>query len=263
MTQATLDIASQDHGVWPQLRRLWRVARVVVHLCWGVVKAAMLGAFRDPLQPRILDAKQRWCLQLLAILGVEVELRLPQQEAVPDGAVFLVSNHVSWLDIPVIASQRHLYFLSKAEVADWPIIGGLAKAVGTLFIRRGSGESGAKAKEIAARLRQGHPVLVFPEGTTTDGVSVRRFHGALFAAPVAAAVAVQPLALRYLTASGDVNTDVAFIGDDEFHHHLWALLLKSRTQVVLTLMPPLPAGNYSSGQLCDLSHAKILAALGS
>ena len=155
-------------GLWPQLRRIFRVARIVLYLLWGFVLAFLLGAFWSPYRPGVLAAKQHWCRHFLRILGVELTVTGTAVET----PVFLVSNHVSWLDIPLIASQRHLYFLSKAEVGDWPLIGTLARAMGTLFIKRGSGESSRKAREIGDRLKQGHTVLVFPEGTTTDGTGL-------------------------------------------------------------------------------------------
>ncbi|KZX81426.1 acyl-phosphate glycerol 3-phosphate acyltransferase, partial [Alcanivorax sp. HI0013] len=178
----------EGSGLWPQLRRMFRVARIVLYLLWGFVLAFLLGAFWSPYRPVVLAAKQRWCRRFLGILGVELTVT----GSPVDAPVFLVSNHVSWLDIPLIASQRHLYFLSKAEVGDWPLIGTLARAMGTLFIKRGSGESGRKALEIAERLKLGHTVLVFPEGTTTDGTGLRRFFPQLFDAPLMADVPVQP-----------------------------------------------------------------------
>lgn len=242
-----------DSGLWPQLRRLWRVARIVLYLLWGFVLAFFLGAFWSPYRPVVLAAKQRWCRHFLRILGVELTVT-----GTPvDAPVFLVSNHVSWLDIPLIASQRHLYFLSKAEVGDWPLIGMLARAVGTLFIKRGSGESSRKAGEIADRLKQGHTVLVFPEGTTTDGTGLRRFFPQLFDAPLIAGVPVQPLAVRYLDDSGAPDAAMAFIGDDEFHHHLWAMLLRNRIRVRLHFCEPLTANGMDRKGVCEAAREGI------
>ena len=253
MTQESLLAQSQSQGgIWPQARRLIRVALIVLHLAWGFFLALVLGAFWAPQQPRVLVAKQRWCQRFLHILGAELTVTgTPQQ-----GSVFLVSNHVSWLDIPVIASQRHLYFLSKAEVGEWPLIGQLARAVGTLFIKRGSGESGGKAREIATRLQQGHTVLVFPEGTTTDGTGLRRFFPQLFDAPLLASTSVQPLAIRYLDGMGAPDQAMAFIGDDEFHHHLWAMLLRREVRIRLHFCETLPAEGDRKG-LCDRARDSI------
>ncbi len=244
--------ADVDNGHWPQLRRLWRVLRIVVHLLWGFVLALLLGAFWWPQQPRVLAAKQCWCQRFLRILGAELTVTgLPQ-----NGSVFLVSNHVSWLDIPVIASQRHLYFLSKEEVGQWPLIGQLARAVGTLFIKRGSGESGSKAREIASRLQQGHTVLVFPEGTTTDGTGLRRFFPQLFDAPLLSKTPVQPLAIRYLDNMGSPDEAMAFIGDDEFHHHLWAMLLRRELRIRLHFCQVLDADGDRKA-LCEQARERI------
>jgi 1-acyl-sn-glycerol-3-phosphate acyltransferase len=152
-------------------------------------------------------------------------------------ARFYVSNHISWLDIPVIGAAQNVHFLSKAEVRDWPLIGQLASAAGTLYIRRGSGESGSKAAELAGYLAQGRPVLVFPEGTTSNGRQLRRFFPALFCAPALAQVATQPLALRYLDAHGGVDERPAFVGDDTFQAHLWRLLRCDRLRVQLCWLP--------------------------
>lgn len=245
-------IADVDNGPWPQLRRVWRVSRIVIHLLWGFMLALLLGAFWWPQQPRVLAAKQRWCQRFLRILGAELTVT-----GTPlGGSVFLVGNHVSWLDIPVIASQRHLYFLSKAEVGEWPLIGLLARAVGTLFIKRGSGESGGKAREIASRLQQGHTVLVFPEGTTTDGTGLRRFFAQLFDAPLLASTPVQPLAIRYLDGMGAPDTAMAFIGDDEFHHHLWGMLLRRELRIRLHFCEPLEADRDRKG-LCEQARERI------
>ncbi|HAS29135.1 MAG TPA: 1-acyl-sn-glycerol-3-phosphate acyltransferase, partial [Alcanivorax sp.] len=90
-----------------------------MHLLGGVLEAIWLRAGRDPHRVVILNAKRRWCLRFLTILGVELRVQGPLRA----GPVLLVSNHVSWLDIPVIAAARPCYFLSKAEVAEWPLIG--------------------------------------------------------------------------------------------------------------------------------------------
>jgi len=240
-------------GLWPQLRRMVRVIRVVLYLLWGFILAFLLGAFWSPYRPVVLAAKQRWCRRFLRILGVELTVTGSRVEA----PVFLVSNHVSWLDIPVIASQRHLYFLSKAEVGDWPLIGTLARAMGTLFIKRGSGESVRKAQEIASRLQQGHTVLVFPEGTTTDGSSLRRFFPQLFDAPLLAGVPVQPLAVRYLDSMGAPDPGLAFIGDDEFHHHLWAMLLRQKIRIRLHSCTPLDGEGMDRKALSVQAHGRV------
>lgn len=236
-----------------EARRLWRLLRVVWHILSGVVRLLWLRAGRDPYRPEILAAKQAWCRALLAILHVELQVQGP----LLGGPVMLVSNHVSWLDIPVIAAVRPCYFLSKADVAGWPVIGWLARSVGTLFIRRGAGETRKKVVELQGRLASGHSILVFPEGTTTDGVTVRRFFAPLLAA--AGDRPLQPVAIRYRDALGAVDTGLAFIGDDRFHHHLWRMLGRRRIRVRLSFAGPLAGGDPRA--LARQARGEILAAL--
>ncbi|WP_284455979.1 lysophospholipid acyltransferase family protein [Alloalcanivorax xenomutans] len=237
MERMETSFASGRHGTglaaaW---RRAWRLPLVILHILAGMLEALWLRARYPQAHPAMAMAKQRWYLRLLSLLGV----RLRVTGAPAGGAMLLISNHVSWLDIPVIGALWPCDMLSKAEVAEWPVIGWLARNVGTLFIRRGSGEVSRKVEEIRERLAGGRSVLVFPEGTTTDGRAVRRFFPQLLAA--ADQAPVQPVALRYRDHDGDFDPALAFIGNDEFHHHLWRLLGRPRVIVDLTFGAPLPA----------------------
>lgn len=227
MIAATARLGSD---LWPLLRRLLRLSLVIMHILYGLLLALLVGAYWQPYRPRVRWAVRHWIGILMRLLNVHCEVR----GAPAAGTVFLISNHVSWLDIPLIAWQRQVHFLSKAEVRDWPLIGWLAVAAGTLYIRRGGGESARKGEEIADHLRADRTVLVFPEGTTTDGLGVRRFFPQLFRAPALAGVPIQPLAIRYLDEQGDTDTAVAFIGDDSFQNHLWQLLLRDCIRVRLS-----------------------------
>jgi 1-acyl-sn-glycerol-3-phosphate acyltransferase len=86
-----------------------------------------------------------------------------------------VSNHISWLDIAVLGSGARVFFLAKAEIEKWPVFGNLAKGGGTLFIKRGSGDSVRIREQIAEFLSKDIPVLFFPEATTTDGSKVKKY----------------------------------------------------------------------------------------
>lgn len=215
-------------------RRCWRCAGVLWHLLAGAMELLWRRAWRAPHSPTIATAKQRWCRRLLEIMGVELRVH----GLARSGPVLLVSNHISWLDIPVICATRPCDCLAKAEVSSWPLIGWIARSVGTLFIRRGAGEAHVKIAEMRTRLHRGHVLLLFPEGTTSDGTSVRRFLPPLLAA--AEAAAVQPVAIRYRDPAGHPDTRMAFLGDDDIHHHLWRILGRRRIAVDLTFTAPLP-----------------------
>ena len=233
------DLAAEAAAGWrggAQLRRLIRLLRVLLHLFKGLLLALWHGAWRDPYRLALRAIVRRWQRDLLRILGVQVDIQGP----LPETPVMLVANHVSWLDIPVI--------------------GKLAQAAGTLFIRRGSGDGRARSDEIAGHLLAGRSILVFPEGTTTDGQTVRRFHSRLLGAAARAGVPVQPLALRY-TVGGRVDTDMAFVGDDDFHHHLWRVLLRRRIDVRVIFTRVLPAEAQAPETLSQSAREQVLTAL--
>jgi len=151
--------------------------------------------------------------------------------------VLFVSNHISWSDIPVLGGQAPLRFLSKAEVGRWPVIGWLARQAGTLFITRGGGRAGAARAEIAATLKAGESVLVFPEGTTSSGLTVLPFHSRLLRAAADAAVRIQPISIAY-TRDGRPDHLAPFIGEDEFQTHLLRMLRHPAVEVTVTFHPP-------------------------
>ena len=202
-------------------RRLWRVPWLILHLAFGILLAAALG----PGQRRYRSTAPLcgWSRVLCRILGV----RLQVQGAVESGPMLLVANHISWLDIFCIAAVCPTQFLAKQEVATWPVFGWLCRRAGTAFIQRGGGTQGAGAAldQLVWRLRQGERVLVFPEGTSTVGDTVRHFHPRLFQAAVLARCPVQAIAVRYPQAqAGSGHPAVPFVGDDALLPHLWRLL---------------------------------------
>lgn len=171
-------------------------------------------------------------------------LRVSSLGEFSDRPVLFVSNHISWSDIPVLGGMAPLRFLSKAEVGRWPVIGWLATQAGTLFIQRGSGKSGQARQEIADTLLGGQSVLVFPEGTTTAGVTVLPFHSRLLHAAADAGVDIQPISIGYLR-DGQPDHLAPFIADDEFQQHLVRMLRQPAVEVGIIAHPVvrLPAGS--------------------
>lgn len=170
--------------------------------------------------------------------------RITRHGSFSDRPVLYVSNHISWSDIPVLGGMVPLRFLSKAEVGHWPVIGWLAEQAGTLFIQRGSGKAGQIRQEIAHTLERGQSVLIFPEGTTTTGVTVLPFHSRLLHAAADARVAVQPISIAYLR-EGRPDHLAPFIGDDEFQHHLVRLLRQPAVEVGVIAHPVVTVDEHS------------------
>jgi 1-acyl-sn-glycerol-3-phosphate acyltransferase len=169
-----------------------------------------------------------------------------------------VSNHVSWLDVVVLGALQPFTFLAKSEVATWPVVGFLGRQSGNLFIRRGHG--GSEMSEIMTRrLRCGDKLLLFPEGTTTRGDTVRHFHGRLLQPAIAAGVPVQPVAIHY---QGAAAACVPFVDDDDFLPHLLQLLQQPRIGVTVHFAQPLLVDDgIQRNALARLARSQVLLAL--
>lgn len=191
-------------------------------------------------------------------LGFRVNIR----GARPEGTVLLVSNHISWSDIPILGGVLPLRFLSKVEVRSWPVIGWLAEQAGTLFIRRGGGQAQATRGQIADTLRSGQSVLVFPEGTTTLGITVLPFHSRLLSAAIDAKIPIQPISIGYRR---DNHPDhlAPFIGDDQFEQHLIRMLREPAVSVDVILHEPVLVRAEDDLQaIAQALHDKVQAGLG-
>ena len=183
-----------------------------------------LCGMRRPVSPWVT---QGVCVAALRLMG----LRRVVRGAALRGRGAIVANHVSWLDILALNASSRVAFVSKSEVASWPGIGWLARATGTLFIRRVAREAPAQAALMADRLASGHRLLFFPEGTSTDGLRVLPFKPTLFAAFRAAGVEglrVQPVTLRYLAPAGAPSDFYGWWGDRGFGESLVEILAARR-----------------------------------
>lgn len=201
---------------------------------------------------------EHWSAALMRIFG----FRLRSSGVPLKGAVVFVSNHVSWVDIEMVHSQRMVGFVAKQEIRGWPVVGWLAERGETIFHQRGSTESlGGVMEAMSQRLRQGRPVAVFPEGRTRDGTEVGPFHARIFQPAVEAAVPVQPVALRY-GDRGDAQVAVAFGPHESFFANFLRLLGEpSRTAEVCFLEPIHPDQVQGRRQIADTARARIVAAM--
>jgi 1-acyl-sn-glycerol-3-phosphate acyltransferase len=144
-----------------------------------------------------------------------------------------VSNHASWLDIFSLNAKKRVYFVSKSEVANWPGIGWLARATGTIFINRDRREASKQIKVFQDRLAVGHKLLFFPEGTSSDSLQVLPFKSTLFASfftdELKDIMWVQPVTLRYIAPQGEDQNFYGWWGDMEFAPHLLKTLGARKT----------------------------------
>jgi 1-acyl-sn-glycerol-3-phosphate acyltransferase len=145
----------------------------------------------------------------------------------PPRAGLLVSNHLGYLDILVLAARQPAVFVSKADVRGWPVFGFLTQLAGTLFVRRERrGDVSPLNEQMAAVLRAGLPVVVFPEGTSSNGSQVLPFFSSLLQPAVAVGCPVTPAFIRYELADGSVADEVCYWGDMTFGPHFLNVLTK-------------------------------------
>ena len=164
-----------------------------------------------------------WSRALLAVMGARVE----STGTAPAAPFFLVTNHLSYVDVLVLASRVDGVFIAKSEAEGWPVIGALCRSVGTLFVdRRLKRDLPRVIGAIERTLADGRGVVLFPEGTSTRGEEVARFHPSLLEVPARARYPVFYASLGYATADGVAPADLAVCwwGDMELTPHLWALL---------------------------------------
>ncbi|MEV5320524.1 lysophospholipid acyltransferase family protein [Streptomyces sp. NPDC052687] len=225
--------------------------RAVLRLM-AVAVLLLAGVALSPLGGRVpADLVRRWCRALVRAAGVRVRI---SGAAPPDGGVLLVANHISWLDIPLLAAVRPARMLAKTEIRRWPVAGVLAARGGALFIDRDRLRAlpGTVAR-IAAALRSGAAVGVFPEGSTWCGRAQGEFRRAVFQAALDAGAPVQPVRLRYRLADGSPGTAAAFVGDDSLLASLWRVATARHLIAEVDVRPLIPPGTHPDRR--SLAHA--------
>jgi 1-acyl-sn-glycerol-3-phosphate acyltransferase len=207
-----LQVASYNERVSPArlphfFLRTLRISLLVLHLVWGVMVAGLaFPLFKTAQRDRFIMA---WARRLLRVLGVRAQLAPAPHLS---GGALLVCNHVSWLDIYLIYAAQRVHFVSKAEVRNWPVAGWLARKSGTLFIERGRRADTARIiPEMRELMQDGAWVAIFPEGTTSDGLALRRFMPSLLQPAVQLNCPIVPAALRYRSLAGEASTVPAYI----------------------------------------------------
>lgn len=225
-------------ALWRVWRRIYRVCLLLLHAIVGMLLQFGLLCVSPVVD---IDAAEQavtrwWQSMLCRILGLKI--RIVGQPSAPP--VMIAANHVSWLDIPVLGGVLPVHFLSKSEVRRWPLIGWLATMAGTIYIERGAHGARLVTGAMINKLHSGRSVVFFPEGTTTNGDTVRRFLPRLFAAAVEAEAVVQPVAIRYLHHGGP-HPAAPFVNDDMIGVHLIKVVGEPKIDVEVTFCPPVRA----------------------
>lgn len=236
-----------------QLSRGKKVAGMTTTIAGGLRAANRIGAFKSPPREKLPRYIQTFCRKMAGSFGIKVV----EVEPVHQHHGLWVSNHISWMDIPVVGTVSPAFFLSKAEIGEWPVFGKLAHAAGTVFIQRGSGDAGSVATQIAEFLQRGFSVIFFPEATTTDGKKIKRIHGTLLQAAIDADVPIQPMVLAYVNQDGTLSADLPYYGKLTMKASLKKVLdSKNVTAYVLPLAAIDPAGQ-SKSELTNLLQKRM------
>jgi 1-acyl-sn-glycerol-3-phosphate acyltransferase len=207
------------------------------------------------------EAKQTWFFE--RILDV-FQLTVTDEGTPLSGGHLAASNHVAVLDIPALSARHRGLFVAKAQIAAWPILGFIIASAGTIFItRERARDSVTVLSQMERAIAAGRRVLFFPEGTTSPGDRVRRFHTSLFAAACRLGTPVQPVALFYedLADPSRPNRAVPFIGDQDVVRNLWALFAEPEIRVRVSYLPPVIPGDDRRA-LADQVRAAIAERLG-
>jgi 1-acyl-sn-glycerol-3-phosphate acyltransferase len=216
-------------------RAVWRLVRLLAHLLHGLaIMALRFPAFSDAERH---VAVQWWSRKLLLILGVVFH---QQGDACP-GPSLIASNHVSWLDIACLhAACAKARFVSKSDVLRWPVLGWMIRNAGSIFIERERKRDALRVvHQIAAALRDGHTVAVFPEGTTGTGPQLEPFHANLLQAAISSGMPVQPVAMRYSEGGARFSDAVPYIGDETLVGSMWKIACAEGLAVHLGFLAPL------------------------
>ncbi|MGE5369322.1 MAG: lysophospholipid acyltransferase family protein [Chloroflexota bacterium] len=233
--------------------------------------AAMAAAFLFLVPLQALARRRGWAIQhaiqtgfcriICATIGIRVETLGALPAAAPR---FVVSNHVSWTDIIALASVAPLVFLAKSEVASWPVLGFLARLQGTVFVPRGSRKDIARVNaQLCDALRDGRDLVVFPEGTSSDGTDVLAFRPAHFEALHYSdgEVAVAPVAILYTDRAQPI--DVGWYGDMTFMPHLWSLMKRGGVLCRIAFGEAITAQGKDRKSLAAEAEAQVRAILDS
>lgn len=267
LTMAKLLTNTAKHAINPknytlnnlqtQWQRSKRVTGMIGALCHGISYAYAISHNNEITQPQIIQYIQKFCQKICYPLDLEVIAIEP----IPQHHALWVSNHISWLDIPTIGSIIPTFFLSKDEIAHWPLIGWLARTANTLFIKRGSGDADSVSKQMATFLAEGSSVIFFPEATTTDGTNIKRIHGKLLQSAIDTNLPIQPIVICYVNKQGKLDTAIPYYGDISFLDSVKQVLDNYPAKAyVLPLEPIMPTGKNKS-ELTEILQQQMINGL--
>jgi 1-acyl-sn-glycerol-3-phosphate acyltransferase len=240
-----------------RLRAIRRMASAVIWTLLAIPVQALLMLLPGRgklLFPRVFHRVLCWLIGLRLNVVGQASGRRP---------VLYLANHSSWLDILVLGATLEACFVSKAEVGRWPLVGTVARLGRTVFVSRARGRTAEETKELRARLAAGDSVILFPEGTSSDGSRVLPFRSS-FLAVADAAASVQPVSLVYdrlggLPACRRDRPVFAWFGDMDIATHFWRLARRSGARATVLLHEPADPAGFPDRKVLAAAAARVVS----
>ncbi len=204
--------------------------------------------------PVTLERRALWVQQAARgiLAGVGIRYRI---DGTPPTHGLVVANHLSYLDILILSAAMPCFFVAKMEIGGWPFFGKAARTGGTIFLDRSSLDSAMSvADQMTERLKLPIPVLLFPEGTSTDG-KMLRFHSRLIDPATTAGAQITTAAIRYVLDDGTPERELCWYGDEQFVPHLMKVMCVAGFSARVRFGQPRV---YSDRRVAaDATHAEI------
>lgn len=258
MTQSSVTESSSLNGVSKFFLYSKKLLAGLAAIIQGFYLVFRHRLYKDPNNPCNTRYVQHFCRELCKVFNLEIQVH----GVIPREPALWVSNHVSWLDIAVLGSGARVFFLAKAEIEKWPILGKLAKGGGTLFIKRGSGDSIKIKEQITNFLKRDIPVLFFPEATTSDGSKIKKIYGRILGAAIDANRPVQICLICYVNQDGELDTIAPFVGDLSFADHVKKVLEMPKVTAHLMALPAISVQGHTIESLTEEVQAQMIEGLG-
>jgi 1-acyl-sn-glycerol-3-phosphate acyltransferase len=220
--------------------------------------ATLATAFPQATPARRNRMVRAWGHHVLRIFALSLTVVKPHDFDPHAPKRLLIGNHISWIDIYVLQAITAARFVAKSEVAAWPVLGKLAAGSGTVFIERGKRFDTRRINRMVQdRLESGEIIGVFPEGTTSDGRDIKKFHAGLLQAALDCGAEIVPFCLRYTDARGNYTGAAAYIDDMSFWDSIKLMLREKRLHCELTFFSPLVQEGRDRRELVAAAEAII------